>query len=130
MLLRGNGGGEEKNPINNWKRRNIQKTRYLMSSELYMTADIWDRTWTSPAKNILKEKNLLYLISKSTVKLQCLKHCRTGRGERQIFPWNSVESTETGWSPRWVFQMRGQGGEKGTGYSIFDVIIGAYLEKH
>lgn len=35
------GGGEEKNPISNWKRRDIQKTRYLMSSELFMTADFW-----------------------------------------------------------------------------------------
>jgi hypothetical protein len=41
VLLRGNGGGEEKIPISNWKRRNIQKTRYLMISELFMTADFW-----------------------------------------------------------------------------------------
>lgn len=52
-----------------------------MCSELLMTADSGvhlDRKRTSPAKNILKKKNLLYLISKSTIKLQCLKHSRIG----------------------------------------------------
>lgn len=44
-----------------------------------------DRKWTSPAKNILKKKNLLYLISKSTIKLQCLKYCKIGMGLNRFF---------------------------------------------